>query len=221
MALDRFIPSGGFPVKYDEKKWIKRYAERSDIGTQVVHLTRNQDGVGDSIEVLIKILKEQKLRGSTTESGFIVGDRRAVCFQDTPIVSLCQNLYYEQKLRSSCKDAKTRYLPNGLAFPKGYAFRKGARPVIYDKTDDAKKYLPPKQWWRIVNFDLGDRYRIVDWTHEREWRAPDDFDFDLCEALVLVSNKDAYRIFLKKVKSLGDNFMEKLSGIIVLKSIFR
>ena len=208
-------------MNYDEMEWMKRYGERSDIGTQIIHLTRNQDEVGDSIHVLLKILKEKKLRGSTTESGFIVGSRRAVCFQDTPIISLCQNVYYEQKLRHSDKDGKTRYLPIGLAFPKGYAFRKGARPVIYDKTEDAKKYLPADQWWRIVNFDLGNSDRIIDWTHEREWRAPGYFDFDLGEALILLSNKTAYRLFLERVKAMENNLLEKLSGIVVLKGVFR
>ena len=208
-------------MNYDEKEWRKRYAERSDIGTQIVHLTRDQDGVGDSIDVLLKILKEKKLSGSTTKSGFIVGNRRAVCFQDTPIISLCQNVYYEQKLRHSKKVTKTRYLPTGLAFPKGYAFRKGARPVIYDKTEDAKKYLPDDQWWRIVNFDLGESGKIIDWTHEREWRAPVDFDFDLGEALIILSNKAGYRAFLERVKATEDNLLEKLSGIVVLKGVFR
>jgi len=219
--LDRVIANGESQVKYDENEWGKRYAERSDIGTQIVHLTRDQEGVGKSIDVLLKILKEKKLRGSTTKSGFIVGNRRAVCFQDTPIISLCQNVYYEQKLRHSDKDAKTRYLPIGLAFPKGYAFRKGARPVIYDKTKDAKKYLTADQWWRIVNFDIGNSDRIIDWTHEREWRAPDYFDFDLGEALILLSNKTAYREFLQRVKEMENNLLEKLSGIVVLKGVFR
>ena len=49
------------------------------------------------------------------------------------------------------------------------------RPVIYDKTISAKKYLPENEWWRIVNLDLSDEDRFIDWTHEREWRVPNDF----------------------------------------------
>ncbi|EFK12257.1 conserved hypothetical protein [delta proteobacterium NaphS2] len=208
-------------MNYDETEWKKRYAERSDIGTQIVHLTREREGLGDSIDVLLKILNEKKLEGSTTESGFIVGSRRAVCFQDTPIISLCQNVYYEQTLRKQNNKTKVRYLPIGIAFQKGYAFKKGARPVIYDKTEDAKRYLPEDQWWRIVNFDLENAHRIIDWTHEREWRAPDYFGFSLSETLVVLSNTSAYRAFLKRVKAVDNGLLEKLSGIVVLQGIFR
>lgn len=53
-------------------------------------------------------------------------------------------------------------------------YKKGGRPVIYDQTIEAKKYLPESQHWRIVNFDLSNDDRLVDWTHEREWRVPDE-----------------------------------------------
>ena len=206
---------------YSKKEWMKRYAERSDISTQLIHLTRKNPDIGDAVVVLLRILQERKLRGSTRQSGFIVGDRRAVCFQDTPIVSLCQNLYYEQKFREAHEAGKLRYQPIGVAFSKHYAFQKGARPAIYDRTAEAKKYLPPELWWRIVNLDLVDQENIVDWTHEREWRSSEDFEFELKYTFVLLSNETAYHRFIVQSKSLDANFLEKLAGIVVLSGVFR
>ena len=95
-----------------------------------------------SIKMLVKILQDKKLIGSTTESTFIVGDKSAVCFQESPIYSLAQNIYYEQKLFKKGKLKQRRYVGVGLMFNKTYIYKKGGRHVIYDKTVDAKRYLP-------------------------------------------------------------------------------
>ncbi len=166
---------------YDRKQWLKRIAERSDMSSQVVHLTREgeiENTRHDVFDILLKILMEQRITGSSTKSGFICGKRSAVCFQDVPLQSLCQNVYYEQKYRELNQQAKLRYRAIGLAFSKAYVYQHGGRPVIYDKTSEAKRYLPEADWWRIVNFDLGSDQNVIDWTHEREWRITDGFEFD-------------------------------------------
>src|SRR5262245_45208305 len=107
-------------MKYSSEERWKRLAERSDIKSSVVHLTRELPG-GTSqsvIEVLFQILKDRRIRGSTTKSGFIVGDRPAVCFQDAPLSSIVQNLYYEKKLRDAKAATKPRYRGYGLLFDK-------------------------------------------------------------------------------------------------------
>ncbi len=70
-------------------------------------------------------------------------------------------------------------------FDKTYIYKKGGRPVIYDKTEEAKKYLTEDKWWRIVNLDLSDSNNIIDWTHEREWRVLNELTFEL-KMLVLL-----------------------------------
>lgn len=68
----------------DLKEWKKRIAERNDITSYFIHLTKPYgNGIVkmNTHEVLIKILKEKILIGSITQSGFVVGDRKAVCFQ--------------------------------------------------------------------------------------------------------------------------------------------
>lgn len=203
---------------YNLKTWRARIAERTDVSTQIVHLTRARNDI-DVANVLFEIVDSGRLNGSTSTSGFICGNTPAVCFQDAPLVSICQNVYYEQKHRKTQPQAKMRYLACGLAFSKPYASRKGARPVIYDKTAEAKQYLPQDQWWRIVNFDLSDDDSFIDWTHEREWRAPNTFLFDLEEVTLLFVNEKNFRNFVKLCKTNNKDYMERVKGIVVMNNL--
>jgi hypothetical protein len=93
-------------VPYDLDQWKARVASRADITGMVVHLTKpvpNVDTIGmDDSKIavsatanLIRILKDGKIRGSTTDKGFIVGKTPAVCFQDVPHSGLIQNVEHE------------------------------------------------------------------------------------------------------------------------------
>lgn len=192
-------------MAYTVDEWSRRLQYRSDLSGYLYHLTKPvTDNMGKTImsatEVLIKIIKERKLIGSSTEKGFIIGKRKAVCFQDTPIHSLTQNTVHERAFRKEL-GGKVRYVSVGLAFPKSYIFQQGGRPVLYESTDKAKQILQDTDWWRIVNFNLSDKNNIVDWTHEREWRIPVDesFNFDLTKATIVIPSKVAYVRLLESV----------------------
>ena len=154
-------------MAYNEEIWRKRFLERSDLTTELVHLTR-REGEQDVVDILFKILESNIIRGSTTASGVIVGDTPAVCFQDAPLSAIGQNCWFEQTFRNENEWAKRHHDPTGIMFKKIDIFKKGGRPVIYDTTTEAKTYLPTDQWWRIESFDLKNIDRIVDWSHERE-----------------------------------------------------
>lgn len=207
--------------KLKAKDWWKRISRRSDMTGTVTHLTKEAkiDGKDlSALEVLVKILKDKKLKGSTTESGFIVGSRRAVCFQETPLYSLSENIIYEEELEEKSKNPKVRYRPFGLSFDKQYIYEKGGRPVIYDKTREAKEYLPSNQYWRIVPYDLSDDDKIIDWTHEREWRVPDNVKFTLNMISVIVESYDDYKE-LKQMCKEENIKLDDVSSIIVLDDI--
>lgn len=204
---------------YTHEQWINRLSERSDLSTSVVHLTRKTNEQ-TLIDVLLKILQDKKLVGSTTDSGFIVGSTPAVCFQDAPLNSIAQNIWFEQKYRKTNKSAKLRYLACGLSFKKPYAYNKGARPVIYEQTSVAKNFLPSKEWWRIVNYDLLDKASYVDWTHEREWRCPNNFHFALSETTVILPNKNAYKKFIEDCETQSLDFYKKVKGIVMMQALF-
>jgi len=201
-------------MSYNTSSWLKRMRLRSDMSAYVTHLTReNEDLNMRGVNVLIKILKEKKLKGSNN-NGFISGSDTAVCFQDAPLHGITQNLIHEQFNREEL-GGKIRYRPYGICFRKEYVFRKGGRPVIYEQREFAKQNFK-NELWRVVTFDLSSNDKVIDWTHEREWRVKGDFTFELKNATVVVTNKNAYKKFIKRVDK---DILNEIAGIIVLDPI--
>ncbi|MDD9197423.1 hypothetical protein PVK62_16465 [Aliivibrio sp. S3MY1] len=205
-------------MSYKINDWKNRYSERSDLSTGLVHLTRANTNSAVA-ELMFKVLSERKLIGSSTAQGFIVGQNTAVCFQDAPLSSVCQNTWFEQKLRSSGHSNKVRYNPCGFMLPKQSVYEAGGRPVIYDKTADAKKYLPKSEWWRIVNFDLSNPNKIIDWTHEREWRVKGDFEFSVSDVTLLFTKTSIYKTFIDLCDKNEEPFYKEVAGIINMQNI--
>lgn len=201
---------------YNKDIWKRRLAERSDLTSQLTHLTR-AEADQDLTDKLMSILSQRRIYGS--DSAFIHGITTAVCFQDAPLSGICQNVYFEQKYREGNPEAKHRYCACGLMFEKLYVFSKGGRPVIYDRTEDAKDFLPEAQWWRIVNLDFSDPDKMVDWTHEREWRVPDGFTFQLEKATVLLPDSKTFRQFTKRCADELPDVLSRLRGIVVMSNI--
>ena len=74
----------------------------------------------------------------------------------------------------------------------------GGRPVFYEKTAAAKKILLDSEHWRIVNLNIQIAApSLIDWTHDREWRLPNNFTFarNLCH--VLLYDKQGWDYFLE------------------------
>lgn len=204
--------------------WFKRISERSDLTSHLVHLTRGGGADGKSplvLEVLLKILREKKIKGSNPRSGFINGNQSAVCFQDTPLYHLSQNIYADQLYRKANPGAKTRYLGFGVMFSKVQIFRRGGRPVIYERNATAKAFLPEAEWWRIVSYDLTTDDALIDWTHEREWRILGDLEFELGEATIVLPRKESYSAFVKLCAEEKNNgILEGIGGIVCLRALY-
>src|SRR5476649_2881984 len=125
-------------MAYNYKKWKSRMSDRQDLSSSLVHLTRAAEIGGEkmsSVDVLLRILRENKIIGSTTEKEFIRGSKSAVCFQDAPLYSIAQNLKFEKEL-SNEQHTRHRYSGCGLVFSKYKLFQNGCRPVIYDRVDE-------------------------------------------------------------------------------------
>ena len=82
----------------DFNEWRNRYKHRNDISSRLTHLTKG-DSSEQAFSTLLKILEEKRLNGSTTESGFIIGNKAAVCLQEAPLNAIAENLLYEKEIR--------------------------------------------------------------------------------------------------------------------------
>lgn len=196
----------------DEEFWRDRISNRSDLVARITHLTRGKTD-DEAFERLWKILLEQTIRGSGNE-GFIVGNRKAVCFQEIPLYSIAENLIFDEE-----QGRKNRHSPFGLRFNKLRIYRLGARPVFYGKTDELKKLLPTTEYWRIVDFDL-DSKAVVDWSHEREWRLAADYQFKYSDTEVVVKNDYYYKQFVSRcIEENRLDILKEINGIIPLNSV--
>lgn len=211
---------GGDRIKSLE--WLTRIGNRNDMSISLVHLTKENEINGKeftALDILIKIIEEGVIYGSTTESGFICGNTPAVCFQETPLYSLAQNIYYENRLRKENKTKKVRYQGYGLRFYKDLIYRSGGRPVIYDRTSDAKRYLKESQWWRIVNLEINDCKNIIDWTHEREWRIPGDFKFEKSDVSIIITGEKNRNKLIDHFKIKDIDIDKEVRSIINIEDI--
>jgi hypothetical protein len=209
-------------MAYDYKKWKSRMSDRQDLSSSLVHLTRAAEIDGkklSAVDVLLKILREKKIIGSTTKKGFIRGNKSAVCFQDAPLYSIAQNLKFEKEL-SKDQHARNRYSGCGLVFSKYYLFQNGCRPVIYDRAEEGKVFIDQSELYRLVSFDLSDTKNIIDWSHEREWRMAGNFEFKVNWSAVVLETKEDYREFINKAQ-LPENqgILDSICGIIVLDAL--
>ena len=143
-----------------------------------------------------------------------------MCFQDAPLYSVCQNIDFERLLVREKQSNRVRYEPYGLMFPKPYAYSLGARPVFYERTEIGKQLLPADQWWRIVPFDMANEEAYIDWTHEREWRAPGDFNFEITQATVVVPNSTSFRKFFEQGRQGGEDITNLIRTVVPLGSIY-
>ncbi|MDO8434645.1 MAG: hypothetical protein Q7S58_19790 [Candidatus Binatus sp.] len=161
---------------------MKRVSVKIPAAAMLTHFTRASK-TASALDNLIAILKCGTIRGGRRMVG---GGRAAVCLFDVPIAELGALLDRRNR---------RRYEPFGIAIDKRYAFKTGARPVIYLPAIEARQILDEEERWRVVTIDLNGAPPI-DWTFEREWRLAGDLVFEPNEAAALVESwKDVDEIF--------------------------
>jgi hypothetical protein len=195
--------------------------QRPDFSNYVAHFTKDatplgaaehpddkalQGIKGTAFERLISILEAEKIFATPMPWT----NRYAVAFTECPWGSLL--------------DHTKRYSPYGLGFRKDHLFEVGGGPAIYLRPDlhaaqkDFQSQLRPQ--WKgfhpglyafVTPFCPGyapksykSKYwpgKPVDYSHEREWRVPQDYKFDLSQVeFVVVPNYEAVATFPKTLK---------------------
>ena len=152
---------------------------------------------------LLAILSDGVIRGGRR---MVRGELRLVCMFDVPFAELGKHL---------ARRNRRRYEPFGIAVDRRYAFRMGARPVIYLPLREARDVLAPREQWRVVNLEF-DRTPPTDWTFEREWRVPGDLPLEPSSCAALVESwRDADDVY--------EHFSghPPCAGVIPLRELFR
>jgi hypothetical protein len=169
--------------------------------SMLMHFTRASRR-GDALDNLVEILRSGTIRASTR---MIRGKRPVVCLFDAP---------FNESRRLLVRNSRQRYQPFGIALDKRYAFRMGARPVIYMPLREAERMLKVEELWRVVAIDV-DRAVPIDWTFEREWRALDDLAFPPHGAAALVET-------WREVDDLYERFAGEppCAGVIPVTDLF-
>jgi hypothetical protein len=119
-----------------------------------------------ALDNLINILETGEVWGSDPAKAYIKGKHRAACFMDIPFAAL-KYLWLNPE--------KTNYEPYGVVVAKPWAYKRGARPVLYLSNDELERLcIPDDELWRVVRLENdGDLW--TSWLHEREWRCADRF----------------------------------------------
>jgi hypothetical protein len=180
---------------------MKRTAFELPQAAMLTHFTR-ASRERRAIDNLVTILREGVVRASMR---MVRGKRGVVCLFDAPLGELGRLL---------TRSNRRRYEPFGLALDKRYAFRMGARPVVYLPWREAEQMLAVKELWRVVAIDLG-RVPPVDWSFEREWRIVGDLVLPPRGVVALVESwRDADEIY----ECFGGD--PPCAGVIPLRDLF-
>ena len=165
------------------QKMMNRPMIRDDLSNKLIHLTK---GTFLEAEIVFrKILEEKKLRGSSKD---IKGGHNVICFSEAPLSKLGLIL-------ANHNMCNMRYMPFGLMFEKKYLFDKGARPAIYQPSDEYE-YLHKNQQFRHVRFEPNNK---IDWTWEREWRIQiDELPLDHENVTLIIPDRKWEKEFQKK-----------------------
>jgi hypothetical protein len=187
---------------------MKMQKIRPDFTDLLAHFTTNRQPVGKTdpknpvtekakgfaFSRLVSILTDKKIIASTMPwTG-----SHAVCFTECPWTSLL--------------DHTKSYSPYGIGFKKGLIFSRNGSPVFYVRADqyDKQNWHPHLRafvtpfWpaYRPKSLDSKSEFKTCDYSHEREWRVPHDFQFEYDQIEFVVVDK--YEDLAKFPRDLKD-----------------
>lgn len=168
---------------------------RPDISSYLAHFTSNKFPKGykdihnptnpymrvPAIKRLENILKDKKILASILPW---TGALKAVCLTECPWTSLVEHT--------------KQYSPYGVGFTKEFIFAKGGAPAYYVRPDyfrqqewsnDAMTFVTPF-WPEYATKEQKEKtkFKKCDYTHEREWRVPNDLEFDYSDIAFVILN---------------------------------
>lgn len=173
--------------------------EARNVGSvYLTHLIRGRSD-DEAYNTLLDILESGILKASFSERNgkrTIRGDKKVVCFQDSSF-----DLMNEVITGENWCEVGQKYREFGIQLDKIILFTLGARPVIYDRSDDILQLIDESIHWRVVNLDLGSQLQYTDWTHEREWRIPESVKLSRVPFRIIVKSEKYRKMLLKEPRA--------------------
>jgi hypothetical protein len=174
---------------------------RPDFSNYIAHFTSGSGNIKSghtpgTFETKAKMSAKNKLISILTDKKIIATPMpwtkaNAVCFTECPWASLIAHT--------------KRYSPYGIGFNKPFVFSRNGGPAIYIRPDNYKDQMDggkfTKHLWPFVT-PFAPSYRPdwmkerhpmadCDYSHEREWRVPHDFEFEYSNIeFVILKNYD-------------------------------
>jgi len=147
----------------------KKALLRPDLSPVLVHFTQdpkleNENNI-QPFDVLLEILKTGKLLASEAPQVKFYNQEGASCFYDVPFQ------IWDKLIDTSPKPIRGY----GISVWKVIFWHLGGRPAIYTENPTHFEW-PPSERFRLIKTDLCRQPQPLDWTHEREWRFPGDFN---------------------------------------------
>ncbi len=183
-----------------QKSLEKVFNVRTDLSNRLTHLTKKTNSIS-AMDVLVQILSDKKIKSHD----FMIGGRNnVVCFTEVPYLAIAEMMELREKDSSiASSPIFNRFEGYGISYDRFSAFERGVRPVIYGDKEEYQKILPDQtDYWKVVNYDPENDYRI-DWTYEREWRVPGDFDFEYKDVEIIIPHAGLYEEFKEKLSTIN------------------
>lgn len=184
---------------------------RNDLTQWLIHLTKGQNN--QPFEALREILRIRKVLASTTGDITRYYQYGAACFSEVP------PQFWPQLIDTNPNERKGF----GLIVYKQVFWHLGGRPLIYTEDPDDNNW-PLRERFRLQKTKLDRLPKPIDWTHEREWRFPGDFDIYRPEIPsdwwypCVEKIKDAQLIF-REFSSIDAIYIMELSRVLVRNEI--
>ena len=180
---------------------------RPDLSDFLAHFTSNRQPVGKkdasnpvkekakgyALTRLISILNDKQIIASTMPWT----NSHAVCFTECPWMSLIEHTKV--------------FSPYGIGFRKKNIFSMNGAPVFYVRADQYEKQEWHKHlksfvtpfWpaYRPKSINTKKKFPLCDYSHEREWRVPHNFQFEYSQIeFIILNNYEDMAKFPRELK---------------------
>lgn len=150
-------------------------SHRTDMSYFLIHFTQGDDEV--AFQNLKSIISSKRI---SADNRLIRGGHMVSCFTETPLDCIREIGGIKNET------GHTKYAPYGVMFSKKDVYQRGGRPIIYSESDHYDLLHPTLQW-RFMRYEpTFEKYKGVDFSWEREWRIPGNFEFSNIRYWVVV-----------------------------------